>query len=82
METVVGVDDSHLDFRVGLAVHDRHLHVTTVVDVHNWIGASYWSIVRRVHPFVVRRLIASTPQPTTIERLDANEARPTVVDRQ
>lgn len=64
-ELLLGVDDHHLDFRVGLRVHDRMLHVATTVRTHNRLGQSYWSVVRLVHPIIVRQMLRRCPLPET-----------------
>lgn len=63
-ELLLGLDDRHLDFRVGIRVRDRNLHVTTTVRIHNRLGRIYWGVVRLVHPVVVRRMLRRCPLPT------------------
>ena len=58
-EALVGLDDRHLSFRVGIHVIDGTVHVATTVQLHNRLGRLYWALVRHVHPFVVRRMIAT-----------------------
>lgn len=58
-EALVGLDDRHLSFRVGIRVVDGAVHVATTVQLHNSLGRLYWALVRHVHPFVVRRMIAT-----------------------
>lgn len=72
-EIVLGVDDRHLDFRVALTTGHGQLHMTTVVQVHNTTGKLYWSVVRHLHPRVVRRLMARSPLPTSDDRSHPNE---------
>ncbi|MFB9965129.1 DUF2867 domain-containing protein [Sinosporangium siamense] len=60
-EIVMGVDDRHLSFRVGVAVADRRMSVTTAVRINHWTGHLYWAIVRWFHPHVVRHMIRSVP---------------------
>jgi uncharacterized protein DUF2867 len=55
-EVVVGMDDRHLDFRVGLSVQDLGrdvLVVTTAVRRHNQLGRAYFALVRPAHFLVV-----------------------------
>jgi hypothetical protein len=59
-EIVLGLDDRHLDFRVGVAVRIRRVEVTTIVHVKNRLGSVYWGVVRHLHPIVVRRLMRRT----------------------
>lgn len=58
-EVVLGVDDLHLDFRVGVQVapNGRRLTVGTVVQFHNLFGRLYFLPVRPVHGVVVRRML-------------------------
>jgi hypothetical protein len=62
-ELLLGLDDRHLDFRVGIRVRERTVHVTTTVRIHNRLGRIYWGVVRLVHPVVVRRLLRRCPLP-------------------
>ncbi|WP_176955770.1 DUF2867 domain-containing protein [Sinosporangium album] len=60
-EVVMGVDDRHLSFRVGVLVADRRMSVTTAVQFNHWTGRLYWAVVRWFHPYVVRSMIRSVP---------------------
>jgi hypothetical protein len=62
-ELLLGVDDRHLDVRVGLSVRHRTLHVATTVRINNALGRAYWGIVRHAHPIVVRRMLRRCPLP-------------------
>ncbi|MCS7482031.1 DUF2867 domain-containing protein [Umezawaea endophytica] len=58
-EVVLGVDDLHLDFRVGVRVDPGRGLVTvgTVVRFHNLFGRLYFLPVRAVHAVVVRSML-------------------------
>jgi hypothetical protein len=56
-EVVLGADDRHLSFRVGLRVQPTEAVVTTTVTVLNWFGHLYWPVVRRFHPLVVKMIL-------------------------
>lgn len=58
-EVVLGVDDLHLDFRVGVRVDPvgRRVTVGTVVQFHNLFGRLYFLPVRLVHGVVVRSVL-------------------------
>ena len=58
-EVVLGVDDLHLDFRVGVRVDPvgRRVTVGTVVLFHNLFGRLYFLPVRPVHGVVVRSML-------------------------
>jgi len=60
-ELLLGIDDRHLDVRVSVlkAAGDGSMRyvVSTVVDVHNWLGHLYMLPVGRIHPVVVRAMM-------------------------
>ncbi len=56
-EVVLGIDDKHLDFRVGIRVTDASCTMTTTVTLHNALGRLYWLPVRWFHPLVVRAVL-------------------------
>lgn len=60
---MLGVDDRHLDFRIGVRVDRKRVRVTTAVQLNNRLGRLYWAIVRLVHPLVVRSLLARARVP-------------------
>jgi len=57
-EVLVGIDQRHLSFRASVLQERRRVVLTTVVQVHNRRGRAYSAVVRRVHPFVVRGMLA------------------------
>jgi hypothetical protein len=61
-ELLLGIDDSHLDVRVSVLKSEcnglPHYVVSTVVKVHNLLGRAYMMPVGRIHPFVVRAMMA------------------------
>jgi hypothetical protein len=61
-ELLLGIDDSHLDVRVSVLKSQRdgvpHYVLSTVVHVHNLLGRVYMAPVGRIHPFVVRSMMA------------------------
>jgi RimJ/RimL family protein N-acetyltransferase len=67
-ELMLGADDRHLSFRIGLKICDRTLHLTTTVQIHNRLGRVYWSIVRLVDPIVQRRILRRCPLPAEPNR--------------
>lgn len=58
-EALVSADDTHLDFRCGVAVDAdaRLVRVTTGVRLHNRRGRLYFAPVRLVHPVVVDQML-------------------------
>lgn len=57
-EVLVGVDQGHLGFRASVLLEPTRVVLTTVVQVNNRRGTFYSAIVRRVHPAVVRTMLA------------------------
>lgn len=57
-EVLVGTDQQHLGFRASVLLERRRVVLTTVVQLHNRRGRAYWALVRRIHPAVVRTLLA------------------------
>jgi hypothetical protein len=57
-EVLLGIDQRHLGYRASVRVEPRRVVLTTVVALHNRRGAAYFAVVRRVHPFVVRTMLA------------------------
>jgi hypothetical protein len=56
-EVLVGIDQSHLDFRASVLREPHRVVLSTVVMVHNRRGRMYSALVRRVHPVVVRAML-------------------------
>jgi hypothetical protein len=57
-EVLLGTDQSHLGFRVSVLVELDRVVVTTLVTFHNRRGSAYFALVRRVHPLIVRNMLA------------------------
>jgi hypothetical protein len=57
-EVLLGTDAGHLDFRVSVLREADRVVLATVVRVHNRHGRVYSALVRRVHPTVVRAMLA------------------------
>ncbi|MEP6854336.1 MAG: DUF2867 domain-containing protein [Pedococcus sp.] len=57
-EVVLGVDQTHLDFRASVRVELDRVVLTTLVKVQSRRGAAYFALVRRVHPLIVRSMLA------------------------
>ena len=57
-EVLVGTDQQHLGFRASVLLERRRVVLTTVVQLHNRRGRAYWGLVRRIHPAVVRTMLA------------------------
>jgi hypothetical protein len=66
-EIILGVDDTHLNFRVGITTGDGRATLTTTVTLLGPLGRLYWLVVRWFHPLVVRATLGharpgGTPQ--------------------
>jgi hypothetical protein len=79
-EVLLGTDERHLDFRASVLVEQDRVVLSTVVQVHNPRGRAYSVLVRRVHPIVVRAMLAraarlvsrsSNPAGAATTRIDA-----------
>jgi hypothetical protein len=57
-EVLLGDDEAHLGFRVSVLVDPHRVVLTTVVQLHNRRGRAYFTLVRLVHPVVVRAMLA------------------------
>jgi hypothetical protein len=57
-EVLLGVDQKHLGFRASVLVEPGRVVLSTVVDVRSRRGRAYSVLVRRIHPFVVRSMLA------------------------
>jgi len=57
-EVLLGTDQRHLAFRASVLVEPGRVVVSTVVEVRNRRGRAYSAVVRRIHPFVVRGMLA------------------------
>lgn len=57
-EILLGTDQGHLGFRASVLVEPGRVVVSTVVEVHNRQGRAYSGLVRRIHPWVVRAMLA------------------------
>ena len=58
-EVLLGIDQRHLGFRASVLVQPHRVVVSTIVEVHNRRGRAYSALVRRIHPWVVRTVLAA-----------------------
>ncbi len=56
-EALIAADEPHLDFRVGVAVQDNLLRVTTTVRLKGMRGRLYFAPVRLAHPIITRAMM-------------------------
>ena len=57
-EVLVGTDQGHLGFRASVLVEPGRVVLSTVVQLRNRRGRVYSALVRRIHPWVVRGMLA------------------------
>ena len=57
-EVLLGTDQGHLGFRASVLVEPGRVVLSTVVEVCNRRGLAYSALVRWIHPFVVRSMLA------------------------
>jgi hypothetical protein len=57
-EVLIGIDQRHLAFRASVLLRPGRVVVSTVVDVRSRRGRAYCVVVRRIHPLVVRTMLA------------------------
>ncbi len=57
-EVLLGADQAHLGFRASVLVDVDRVVLSTVVELRNRRGRAYFAIVRRIHPMVVRGMLA------------------------
>ena len=57
-EVLIGTDEEHLRFRASVLLEPGRVVVSTVVEIRNLRGLAYSALVRRIHPFVVRSMLA------------------------
>ncbi|MFP5022599.1 DUF2867 domain-containing protein [Pseudonocardia phyllosphaerae] len=56
-EVLLGADAGHLDFRCVVRVEPGRVVLATTVQLHGARGRLYWSVVRHIHPWVVRAML-------------------------
>jgi hypothetical protein len=57
-EVLIGTDQRHLSFRASVLLEPERVVLSTLVEVHNRRGRAYSALIRRVHPLVVRSMLA------------------------
>ena len=68
-EVLLGVDQSHLSFRASVLVERDRVVVTTLVQLRSRRGAAYFALVRRIHPLVVRSMLARAARALAVPTL-------------
>lgn len=67
-EVLLGTDQEHLSFRASVLLEPTRVVLSTVVQVHNRRGRVYSALVRLLHPFVVRTMLARAARTMTAAR--------------
>ncbi len=57
-EMILGFDDQHLDFRIGVMARDGYIHCATWVHRHNWLGRAYLRVVMPFHILITKQMLA------------------------
>jgi hypothetical protein len=57
-EVLLGTDQRHLAYRASVLLQPGRVVLSTVVDVRSRRGRAYCLLVRRIHPLVVRAMLA------------------------
>jgi hypothetical protein len=57
-EVLLGADQEHLGFRASVLVDVDRVVLSTVVELRNRRGRAYFALVRRIHPLIVRGMLA------------------------
>ncbi len=57
-EVLLGIDQGHLNFRASVRREADRVVLSTVVQLNNRRGLLYSALIRRVHPAVVRAMLA------------------------
>lgn len=52
-EIVLGADDWHLDFRVGIRKSENRVQMASWVHPHNWVGRAYLTLIMPFHHLIV-----------------------------
>ncbi|MDR2564828.1 MAG: DUF2867 domain-containing protein [Bifidobacteriaceae bacterium] len=69
-EVVLGVDDKHLDFRVGIATAGGRVTVTTMLRLKSALGQLYWPVVSLFHPWLTRAMLRQAHVPASPPQKD------------
>jgi len=57
-EVLLGADQEHLGFRASVLTESDRVVLSTLVQLRNRRGRAYFAVVRLVHPWVVRAMLA------------------------
>ncbi len=57
-ELILGFDDKHLDFRIGVLASGGYIHCTTWVHRHNWLGRAYLKAIMPFHILITKQMLA------------------------
>ena len=68
-EIILGTDDRHLDFRIGLIRAEGRLYMSTWVHPHNRWGRAYLALVMPFHILISRGAVARMATDTPAQRL-------------
>jgi hypothetical protein len=72
-ELLLEINASGLTARASILVDDRHVTLSTVARADTLRGRIYWSVVKRVHPFMARTMLRRTHRKLALQAPDAAE---------
>jgi Protein of unknown function (DUF2867) len=60
-ELIMGDDDKHLNFRISVYKSVQNgvslITVSTVVEIHNWLGKTYMFVVKPFHKYIAKSMV-------------------------
>ena len=62
-EIILGVDDSHLNFRISILTTGTDAYCATWVHRNNWLGRAYLAAIKPFHVLIVRNAVSQIWRP-------------------
>lgn len=62
-EIILGLDDSHLNFRISILKHGSEAYCATWVHRNNWLGRAYLAVIMPFHVLIVRNAVSQIWRP-------------------
>ncbi|TLP67870.1 DUF2867 domain-containing protein [Parasedimentitalea maritima] len=64
-EIILGLDDSHLNFRISILKDGTQAYCATWVHRNNWLGRAYLALIMPFHVLIVRNAVSQIWRPDT-----------------
>lgn len=64
-EVILGLDDSHLNFRISILTTGTEAYCATWVHRNNWLGRIYLAVIMPFHVLIVRNAVSQIWRPDT-----------------